>query len=198
MTMLAAAVSSNGELAMTRHLAVQWVAKNARKIKGRAAKFLRYSPYDMEDFLQQAYVTALAAVDISLTRDVPFEACFWVLFSAESRMMASNPVTRNCFEEFREEYTEEGLSPTLIQESYQVPWDGDGIGEEEQELTGELREKALSTMTDRQREVWGYLLSERHYSTLEIAKVMKVTRQVVEELRDAGLKRVKKHFEGRS
>ncbi len=196
MTMPAMVTSSNRDPLMPRHLAVQWVDRNVKKIKGRAAKFLRYSPYDMEDFLQQAYATALVAVDISQAREVPFEACFWILFSAESRMMASNPATRNCFEEFREDYTEEGLSPTLIHELYQAQRD-ESWGED-RELTAELAEKALSVMTERQREVWSYLLSGKHYSTLEIAKAMKVTRQVIEELRDAGLRRVRRHFEGRS
>jgi len=152
----------------------------------------------MEDFIQQAYVTALAAVNVSQNRSVPFEACFWILFTADSRMMASNPATRNCFEELREDYTEGGLAPTQIHEFHQAPWDEPGSEEADLEITDELMEKAMAAMTVRQREVWGYLLSERHYSTLEIGKIMKVTRQVIEELRDSGLKRVRKHFGGKS
>ena len=198
MTMPAIALSPNEEPLITRNIAIQWVEKNVKKIKGRAVKFLRYSPYDMEDFIQQAYVAALSAADVAQRRGIAFEACFWILFSAESRKMASDPVTRNCFEEFRDDYMEEALSPTFPHEFRELPWDGDGIGEEDQELTDELTEMALSMMTARQGVVWRYLLSKRHYSSLEIAKLMNVTRQVVEELRDTGLRRVKKHFEDKS
>jgi len=197
MTLYAIAVSQNEEYAITGHFAVQWVDGNVRKIRGRAAMFLRYSPYDMEDFIQQAYATALTAADVSITRNVPFEACFWTLFTADSREMASNPATRNCYQEFAEDYTEEGYAPTFIRESNQPTLDESGNGESDRILTDELVAKALSIMTARQREVWSYLLGKRHYSTAEIAGALKVRRQVIEELREAGLRRVRRHFGGR-
>jgi DNA-directed RNA polymerase specialized sigma24 family protein len=188
-------VSQHGDLAMTRHSAVQWVHRNLRKIRGRAAIFLRYSPYDMEDFIQQAYATALTAVNVSMSRNVPFEACFWILFTAESRKMASNPATRNCYREFTEDYTDEGYAPTATRHLRRYVQDG-AIGGT-RELTDDLIEQALSVMTERQREVWGYLLDRKHCSTEEIAGALNVKRQVIEELREAGLRRVRRHFGGR-
>jgi fructose-specific phosphotransferase system component IIB len=195
MTLPAMMVSQNGDLAMTRPSAVQWVERNLRKIRGRAAIFLRYSPYDMEDFIQLAYVTALTAVNVSTTRNVPFEACFWILFTAESRKMASNPATRNCYQEFTEDYTKEGYAPTAARKlSWKVP---DGAVGETRELTDDLIEKALSVMTARQREVWVFLLDKKHCRIEEIAEALKVKRQVIEELRESGLRRVRRHFGGR-
>jgi len=195
--MPAMAVPRDGDHEARRRLVVQWVDGNIRKVKGRAAKFLRYSPYDMEDFIQQAYATALTAVEVSMIQDIPFEACFWILFTAESRMMASNPVTRNCYEEFTEDYTEKGYAPTFVQELHQPAMDDTGIGKEDLELIEVLIDMALSVMAPRQREVWRYLLSDTHYATAEIAEALKVKRQVIEELRESGLRRVRKHFGGR-
>ena len=50
-------------------------------------------------------------------------------------------------------------------------------------------------MTPKQRKVWRYLLSETYYTTTDIAEILSVKRQVVEEIRDTGLKRVRKYFE---
>lgn len=176
--------------------AIMWVRKNIGKVKGRAAKFQRYSPYDMEDFIQQAYIAALAADRVSQERGVPFEACFWVLFSADIRVMASNPVTRNYFQEFREEYGEDGLSPTVLREIHHHS-DMEDVEMESPRKTKMLIRKALHAMTPRQRQVWRHLLSKRHYSVTKIAGKMRVRRQVIEELRDTGLKRVRRSFRGK-
>ena len=65
MALPAATASREGNYETHRNEAVRWVERNMRKIKGRAAKFQRYSPYDLEDFTQQAYAAALAAVDMA-------------------------------------------------------------------------------------------------------------------------------------
>jgi hypothetical protein len=178
-----------------RRQAVQWVIDNMRKIRGRAAKFQRYSPYDLDDFIQQAYAAALAAVDVSIDQGIPFEACFWVLFTADSRTMASNPVTRNRYQEFRENYTEWGYAPTPTQDLFQDFAEETGIGKEELEMVEALIDMALQLMTPKQRKVWRYLLSDTYYTTTDIAEILSVKRQVVEELRDTGLKRVRRYFE---
>jgi len=192
MAIPAATASRDGDHEAQRSEAVRWVERNMRKIRGRAVKFQRYSPYDLDDFTQQAYAVALAAVDVSRDQGIPFEACFWVLFTADSRTMASNPVTRNRYQEFRENYTERGYAPTITQEFHQTSTDEFEIGRED--LEG-LIDIALQVMTSKQRKVWRYLLSETYYTTTDIAEILSVKRQVVEELRDTGLKRVRKYFE---
>ncbi len=195
MAIPAATASRDRDREAQRSEAVRWVERNMRKIRGRAAKFQRYSPYDLEDFTQQAYAAALAAVNVSMDQDLPFEACFWVLFTADSRTMASNPVTRNRYQEFRENYTERGYAPTVTQELHQTCTDAFEVGREDLELIEGLIDIALQVMTSKQRKVWRYLLSETYYTTTDIAEILSVKRQVVEELRDTGLKRVRKYFE---
>jgi len=177
-----------------RRFAVQWVEGNMKKVRGRAAKFQRYSPYDMEDFIQQAYEAALTAVDVSRNQSLPFEACFWVIFTADSRTMASNPVTRNHYENFREEYTKQGHAPSVPKEIYQ-PSPEERLSWEDLEAVQMLIDIAVSVMTSRQREVWRLLLGDKRHTTAEIAEIMGVKRQVVEELRDSGLRRVRRYFE---
>lgn len=195
MIMPAMAGPRDEEREAQRRFAIQWVDGNLKKVKGRAAKFQHYSPYDMEDFIQQAYIAALTAVDVSRGQELPFEACFWVLFTADSRIMASNPVTRNRYEEFAEDYTEQGYAPTFAQDLFPYSAEGISAGKEEPEEIDTLIDIAIAAMTSRQREVWRFLLSEKHHTTAEIAGILGVKRQVVEELRDSGLRRVRRYFE---
>ena len=177
-----------------RRAAVQWVGENKRRIKGRAAKFQRYSPYDLEDFIQQAYASALEAIDVCLRQDLPFAACFWTIFTADCRMMASNPVTEDCYEEFTEDYTDQGYAPTFAQELFYEPYQERTMGREDLDMIKGLIDIALSVMAPRQREVWHHLLGDRYRTVTELAGILKVKRQVVEEHRDSGLKQVRKYF----
>ncbi len=178
-----------------RRVAVQWVGEHKRRIKGRAAKFQHYSPYDLEDFIQQAYASALEAVDVCRKRELPFAACFWTLFTADCRMMGSNPVTADCYEEFAEDYTDQGYAPTFAQELIYEPDEECEIEKEDLEMIEGLIDIALSVMAPKQREVWHHLLGNQSRTISEIAKILKIRRQVVEELRDAGLRKVRKYFE---
>jgi DNA-directed RNA polymerase sigma subunit (sigma70/sigma32) len=109
-------------------------------------------------------------------------------------MMGSNPVTADCYEEFAEDYTEEGYAPTFAQELIYEP-DGEcEIGKEELEMIEGLIDIALSVMAPKQREVWHHLLGGQSHTVTEIARILNVKRQVVEELRDSGLRKVRKYF----
>jgi DNA-directed RNA polymerase sigma subunit (sigma70/sigma32) len=109
--------------------------------------------------------------------------------------MASNPGTRNRYEEFRENYTERGYAPTPTQELFQDFAEETEMGKEDLEMVEALIDMALQVMTTKQRKVWRYLLSDTYYTTTDIAEILSVKRQVVEEIRDTGLKRVRKYFE---
>jgi predicted DNA-binding protein YlxM (UPF0122 family) len=69
------------------------------------------------------------------------------------------------------------------------------MGKEDLEMVEALIDMALQVMTTKQRKVWRYLLSDTYYTTTDIAEILSVKRQVVEEIRDTGLKRVRKYFE---
>lgn len=71
--------------------AVSWVDQNAKQIVGHSRKYLPFAPYDQEDFLQDAYEAALEAVEVSMERQIPFPACFWVLFKGKVSDVTPNP-----------------------------------------------------------------------------------------------------------
>lgn len=74
--------------------AISWVDQNAKKIAGHSRKYLPFAPYDQEDFLQDAYEAALEAVLISTERQIPFPACFWVLYKSKISAVTPNPSSR--------------------------------------------------------------------------------------------------------
>lgn len=71
--------------------AIDWVDQNAKQILGHTRKYLPFAPYDQEDFLQDAYEAALEASKISEERQIPFPACFWVLFKGKISDVTPNP-----------------------------------------------------------------------------------------------------------
>jgi len=56
----------------TNEEAIGWVNENAKTILGHIRKYLPFAPYDQEDYLQDAYEAALAAVQVARDRQVPF------------------------------------------------------------------------------------------------------------------------------
>jgi len=71
--------------------AIAWVDRNAKQIAGHSRKYLPFAPYDQEDFLQDAYEAALEAAEVSVDRQIPFPACFWVLFKSKVSAVTPNP-----------------------------------------------------------------------------------------------------------
>jgi hypothetical protein len=71
--------------------AITWVDQNAKQIIGHSRKYLPFAPYDQEDFLQDAYEAALEATKVSTDRQVPFPACFWILFKGKVSAVTPNP-----------------------------------------------------------------------------------------------------------
>ncbi len=71
--------------------AILWVDQNAKQIQGHTRKYLPFAPYDQEDFLQDAYEAALEAVNVSADRQIPFPACFWILFKGKVSDVTPNP-----------------------------------------------------------------------------------------------------------
>jgi hypothetical protein len=71
--------------------AILWVDQNVKQIQGHTRKYLPFAPYDQEDFLQDAYEAALEAVNVSADRQIPFPACFWILFKGKVSDVTPNP-----------------------------------------------------------------------------------------------------------
>ncbi len=76
---------------MTIEDAIAWVGRNTKIIQGHTRKYLPFAPYDQEDFLQDAYEAALEAVKISTERQIPFPACFWIIFKGKISEVTPHP-----------------------------------------------------------------------------------------------------------
>lgn len=79
----------------TSEEAVRWVDEHAKVIRGHIRKYLPFAPYDQEDYLQDAYEAALAAVQIAKERQVSFIACFWIVFRRRITEVTPNPESRH-------------------------------------------------------------------------------------------------------
>lgn len=75
--------------------ALQWVKANERQIRGKAKKFLAYSPYEEADYIQDANEAALLAVQVCRVKDVSFQAVFWKLFKNRACSVSTNPALRD-------------------------------------------------------------------------------------------------------
>jgi DNA-directed RNA polymerase specialized sigma24 family protein len=80
----------------TEELAVDWVTANKRCLLRRARRYLRYAPYDLEDFLQEAFLAAIEAFRIRQAKGdlaTPFPAYFWVLYKARLASVVPFPTS---------------------------------------------------------------------------------------------------------
>lgn len=184
--------------------ACRWVDNRLHSIRRFIQKYLPYSPYQEDDFIAQAYLSAMEAEIQARTNCRGFEYYFWVLFRQACREMT---YTRGqkipCY---HEEYLECGFEetpPTKVPEEM-LP-DGRKMMETmERRETGDmdltpaeehvLINKALDIMRPLERLVWRYLL--QGYRICEIARMRGCSRQRIQKLRDNGLRRVRKYFNG--
>lgn len=134
------------------------------------------SAYDIEDFIQQAYVSAYEAMTSSEVEKNPelFERYFWGVFKNQCRGMLNGPKLS------------EDVEPVAVTTS-PLPIRDDQL------------ETSLEIMTPREKDVWRRLLGANGGTpTLTaIAADLGCSRQCVQQLRDAGLRRVREHFSTR-
>jgi len=213
-------------LKVTKEYAVNWVKENIMIIRGRAARFLPYSPYELGDLQQEAYVSALEALPVcnDPNKRVPFPAAFWKIYNHNLSRMATNPSLKKVlgeeaskapayflsYEDITAERHKYGSSeddecPTIPAYSHfnfssdQVPLSESAEQiflqhcEEARKLQ-QIREMMAEAMTERQQEVWGYLL-DSCCTPSETARIMNVSKQTVTIIRNQGLKRLINHFQ---
>lgn len=79
--------------------AMGWVEANRKKIISNIRKYMPYSPYAGEDFLQAAYLAAFEAARDTNQLDRPdmFEQFFWVIFRRACCKFASYPSVEKAF-----------------------------------------------------------------------------------------------------
>lgn len=180
---------------------------NRKKITKYSGKYLPFSPYSPEDFIQQAYISAFEAIKESTKKkDVKFESCFWVRFKSDCCDMATNPSKMDVvpesedkspcvFEEYREEYSEENHKPATPQ----IVWNltqFDFLDETEALANKASIREAMNVMTLRERLIWDYILGlcTPAYTIQELASIETVSRQCIAKLRDNGLERVRRFY----
>jgi len=155
---------------------VPWVDSRRDRITGWARLRMGMSAYDVEDFIQQAYISAYEAMTSREVEKNPalFERYFWGVFKNQCRGMLTGP------------RLSENVEPAS-KSSPPVTARDDGL------------KNSLEIMTPREKDVWTRLLDSGNGTpTLsEIALDLGCSRQCVQQLRDAGLRRVRDHFSSR-
>ncbi len=188
-------------VAMDAEDVLKWVEDNLPQIKGHARKYLAYSPYELEEFVQQAYETALGVRKDNRLKAVSFERIFWSSFRVDCLGMT---YTHGRSDVFHDEYQEfgDGESPATKTPA-ELLIDGEGIfdsidGQPEEvdivdDLAPEKRKmvirRALDLMTFKERRAWEFRLAG--YTRRETARLMCVSRQNVQNFLKRGLMRVK-------
>jgi len=166
-------MSQNWEYAMA------FVNKRRPAVLGWARPKIWSLGFEPEDFIQEAYLAAIKAMEVAERKGKPelFEQCFWVTYKFQIGRLLTDPVLL--------------ASPAPEYEKACKPED---IHQPEGEM-----EEALSVMSPRERKVWELLLGETDYgkcTQVKVAEMFGVSSTRIRQIRDAGLKRVRKHFSG--
>ncbi len=185
-----------------------WVEKNIKQIRGHARKYLAYSPYEIDEFVGQAYETALRAREACLQKGEPadyvcFEKMFWASFRIACLGLTythGKPAVIS-----HEEYQESGDDDAPATKTpAELLIDGEEILEDSAAagpVTGPVGEltpaqkraaarQVLELMTPRERLAWEYSLAGK--TRRQAARKMGITRNGVMNLLRRGLKRAKR------
>ena len=188
-------------VAMDAEDILKWVEDNLPQIKGHARKYLAYSPYELEEFVQQAYETALGVRKDNRLKTVSFERIFWSAFRVDCLGMT---YTHGRSDVFHDEYQEFGDEESPATETpAELLIDGEKIfdsidGQPEpidivDDLSPEERKmvvrRALDLITFKERRAWEFRIAG--YTRRETARLMDVSRQNVQNFLKRGLMRVK-------
>jgi len=133
---------------MRRKGAVAWVDRHSHLVRMKSMDFMANSPYDMEDFLHDAYEAALRTVRVSRRKGISFSSVFWRTFRRHALRIApsacmkrSNGVSMSAFD--CQQYSDE------------VYYGGDGYLRDPEDIilngrySGEAEEKALLCLHER-------------------------------------------------
>ena len=199
-------IELGGATVISEEELLHWVCVNLPKIKGHAKKYLSYSPYELEEFIQQAYEAAVRACGRSPRMGTSFEKIFWSTFRIACIKMTYTQGEK--IEVRHEEYREFGDEDEA---ATRVPGgDLDGRKEVFRSMEDDCRDaieiidsmspqeqkiavsQVLALMDPRERRAWEFHF--QGYSVRETAKLMGVTRQRVQNLLKRGLRRSKKQL----
>jgi len=169
-----------------------WVAENISKIRSHSRKYLAYSPYECEEFIQAAYEAALLAYN---DENHEFEQSFWFHYKKACLDMTytKGDKTLPCFHEEYIEFGDDERPPTYVSTSPAEIFEEDDATKSSDCLSHRQEEavirKALRVMTAKEREVWELLLLGM--SLKKVAAILGKSKTAVIKLREAGKQRVK-------
>lgn len=89
---------------MGRDEAIAWVDKYRPLLEKRLQKVVHALPYDLEDYIQDAYETALISERISARNGLSLSSVFWIILKRWKRRASVSIAVNDC-----EEYQEENL-----------------------------------------------------------------------------------------
>ncbi len=181
---------------------LKWIEGNLPQIKGHARKYLAYSPYELEEFVQQAYETALGVRKDNRLKAVPFERIFWSSFRVDCLGMTyTHGKLKDVFHDEYQEFGDDESPATEMPAEFLI--DGEEIFEsidgqpEESDIVDDLSpegrkiavRRALDLMTFKERRAWEFRLVG--YTCRETARLMGISRQNVQNFLKRGLMRAK-------
>ena len=70
--------------------AIDWVRKNEGLIKKNLGKYYMYSPYEEDDYMQDAFESAMVAVLKCQGKQISFESAFWQNFRKNLSLVTPN------------------------------------------------------------------------------------------------------------
>lgn len=70
--------------------AIDWVKSNEGLIKKTLGKYYMYSPYEEDDYMQDAFESAMVAVIKSQGKEISFESAFWQDFRKNLSLVTPN------------------------------------------------------------------------------------------------------------
>ncbi len=164
-----------------KDFAVEWVDKNKHRIRGRATKFAKMSPYDTEDFLQDAYEAALLADEVSARKNIDFERCFWVSYKRITCSKVTEVMTQSDFEIEELPGGDDPCFELLVMEELQT--------ERNKLDPQDLISKILDGMSPKAREAWEYTL--KGYTPKEVGNILGIRRQSVMKRKELGIRKAK-------
>ncbi len=172
---------TNTSLSSKWEKAITFVNKRRPAVLGWARSKIWSLGFEQEDFIQEAYLAAMKALDVAERKGKPelFERCFWVTYKFQVARILTDPVLA-------------ASPPPAYEKACKPEKNNHRLHKSENEMR-----EALCVMAPREKRVWELLLGETDYGKCTIAKVAEmfgVSSPRIRQIRDAGLQRVRKHF----
>ena len=169
--------------------AIDWVRRNEGLIKKTLGKYYMYSPYEEDDYMQDAFESAIVAVLKSKRKSISFESAFWQDFRKNLSLVTPNMnTTRYGSNSVPSHLCSEEIDITAIAQREETP-DTPAIDLES------IFKKIRRHLTEREKAVFTLALGFTNKGTLtnyEIAKHLNCSPTNVREAYNKAFQRIKR------